>query len=233
VCKVLNDFNDVLCTLEDSKSFGEIALYGRMMRRTATVIAASYCDLDVLLKSDFLQTVCDFPDMERQIVDKAKDVAKELKDRGLSKQQFQTLTSERLLSSKHLSENNVRPPAQKRGSTMIKVMQGIKSKGSTVGRRLSTLAGMKATHVTPAVPKATHEKGGVEDISHENNSSGEKSIDPVQALKDRIANLDYSVDNSVSIVPDAFSAQSGAHLFCSLFSDASSLVVCQKCSKRP
>ena len=63
-CKVLSPKGEVVCTLVDGDSFGEVALYGPYMRRTATVISPSYCDLDVLLKNDFQTLVHDFPDAQ-------------------------------------------------------------------------------------------------------------------------------------------------------------------------
>jgi CRP-like cAMP-binding protein len=55
-CQVISAKDMVICSLFDGNSFGEIALYGKTVRRTATVISSSYCDLDILLKSVCLFT---------------------------------------------------------------------------------------------------------------------------------------------------------------------------------
>jgi hypothetical protein len=47
---VLSRDDTVLAQLRDGDSFGEVALYGKTMRRTATIVSSSYCDLDLLLK---------------------------------------------------------------------------------------------------------------------------------------------------------------------------------------
>ena len=90
---MLSEKDVVLCTLSGGHSFGEIALYGRAMRRTATVISSSYCDLDILLKSDFQTLVADFPDMEKKIHERATAFAIEFKNRGLSVVEIQELKS--------------------------------------------------------------------------------------------------------------------------------------------
>jgi hypothetical protein len=59
---VLNVDGGVICTLSDGQSFGEVALYGNLMRRTATVVSPSYCDLDILLKDHFDSLMASFPD---------------------------------------------------------------------------------------------------------------------------------------------------------------------------
>jgi hypothetical protein len=74
-CKVLNDDNGVICTLTDGQSFGEVALYGKSQRRTATVISSAYCDLDTLFKTDFTALVEEFPDMQEKIAEKAIQTA--------------------------------------------------------------------------------------------------------------------------------------------------------------
>jgi hypothetical protein len=56
--KALTIFSDV---------YEKVALYGALARRTATVVSPTYCDLDVLLKSDFLNLVKEFPDMQARI----------------------------------------------------------------------------------------------------------------------------------------------------------------------
>ena len=93
---MLSEKDAVLCILSDGHSFGdgdghsfgEIALYGRAMRRqvrrTVTVISSLYCDLDILLKSDFQTLVADFPDIEKKIHERATAFATEFKNRGLS-----------------------------------------------------------------------------------------------------------------------------------------------------
>ena len=62
--KVLNVDGEVMNSLSDGQSFGEVALYGNghLMRRTATVVSPSYCDLDILLKANFDSLKEDFPD---------------------------------------------------------------------------------------------------------------------------------------------------------------------------
>ena len=48
---VLSGDDTVLAQMGDGQSFGEVALYGKTMRRTATIVSSAYCDLDVLLKA--------------------------------------------------------------------------------------------------------------------------------------------------------------------------------------
>lgn len=91
LAQVLNDKGGVIVTLKSGDSFGEVALYGALARRTATVVSPTYCDLDVLLKSDFLDLVKEFPDMQVKIQEKVLDMAKGFKE-GLSKDQKRMLS---------------------------------------------------------------------------------------------------------------------------------------------
>jgi hypothetical protein len=177
---VLSVKNDVLCTLEDGTSFGEIALYGRMMRRTATVIAASYCDLDILLKSDFLELVREFPEMKQEIAQKAQDLATELKGRGLPSYELQILKSGRFdaNSNRKPSEpsvvNMTNGLARKRGSTMLKAIQD-GQRLSMFKQRLSMFTGIthrESLQVVPAHKNVT--------VVPEKDRMDEDAVDPVQ-----------------------------------------------------
>ena len=56
----------MITVFTEGSSFGEMALYGET-RRTVTVLASNYCDLDILMKEEFLKVVEEFPSMQEKI----------------------------------------------------------------------------------------------------------------------------------------------------------------------
>jgi hypothetical protein len=73
------------------------------MRRTATVIASNYCDLDVLLKTDFVALAKDFPDMSKKIADKVVAATKGFKE-GISDDDKKRMGSQATLSPPNAQE---------------------------------------------------------------------------------------------------------------------------------
>ncbi|KAJ8973173.1 hypothetical protein NQ317_007149 [Molorchus minor] len=61
-----------VCHLEDGTHFGEIAIIFNETR-VATVIAVTACELFVLRRSDFLQTIEPFPDIKEQLINLANE----------------------------------------------------------------------------------------------------------------------------------------------------------------
>eukprot|EP01028_Stygiella_incarcerata_P006275 TRINITY_DN256_c0_g3_i1.p1 TRINITY_DN256_c0_g3~~TRINITY_DN256_c0_g3_i1.p1 ORF type:complete len:504 (+),score=123.45 TRINITY_DN256_c0_g3_i1:147-1658(+) len=75
---VSEDGNTIFATLQEGKFFGEIALV-LSGKRTASVRAATYCDLFVLTKDDFDEVLADFPDQSEIIFETAKKRYKEVR----------------------------------------------------------------------------------------------------------------------------------------------------------
>jgi CRP-like cAMP-binding protein len=67
--KKVGEKGKVICQILEGSSFGEMALYGRDSRRSATVMASTYCDLDVLEKTDFMEILKEYPEMDEKIKD--------------------------------------------------------------------------------------------------------------------------------------------------------------------
>lgn len=75
---VSEDGKQVYATLRDGQFFGEIALV-TSGKRTASVRAATFCDLFVLRKEDFDEMLADFPDQAHAILEAAESRYKILK----------------------------------------------------------------------------------------------------------------------------------------------------------
>jgi CRP-like cAMP-binding protein len=68
---VINDQHMVVATLKDGTFFGEIAIMYDT-KRTASIVARTYCDMFVLTKDDFKKVLRKFPTSSREVQEIAK-----------------------------------------------------------------------------------------------------------------------------------------------------------------
>eukprot|EP01063_Lacrimia_lanifica_P001755 TRINITY_DN1090_c0_g1_i1.p1 TRINITY_DN1090_c0_g1~~TRINITY_DN1090_c0_g1_i1.p1 ORF type:complete len:253 (+),score=78.65 TRINITY_DN1090_c0_g1_i1:2721-3479(+) len=86
---VVSDDDKVMFTLKDGGFFGDIALL-HDMKRVASIVARTYCDMFVLTKEDFKKVMKKFPNQSKGIKEIAKERFQNIVDAERQREQQQT-----------------------------------------------------------------------------------------------------------------------------------------------